>query len=96
MLLHHLCGVKVIVYFELKLVYLVFGKLTVLFCLHSMADHNLRSIKASQALKRAKDGYEASVSKRGKHKIEVLQEDVNKSRAQVDDSAINEDVDWLC
>ena len=71
------------------------GKLSALFYLASMADHNLCNIKASQALRRAKDFYEASVSKRGHQTIEVLQEEVDKSRARIDDSAISEEVDWL-
>ena len=47
--------------------------------LKSMADINLRSIKASQALKRAKDSYEAFVSKWGKQTIESLKEEVELS-----------------
>ena len=60
-----------------------------------MADLNLRSIKASQALKRAKDCYDASVSKRGKQTIEVLEEEVELARTKTDDNAISEEVDWL-
>ena len=62
---------------------------------NSMADLNLRSIKASEALKRAKDSYEAPVSKRGKQTIEVLEEEVELARAKTDDNTISEEVDWL-
>ena len=60
-----------------------------------MAEMNPRSIKASKALKRAMECYEASVSKRGKQTIEVLEEEVELARTHTDDTNISEEVDWL-
>ena len=41
------------------------------------------------------DCYEASVSKRGKKTIEVLEEEVELARTHTDDTNISEEVDWL-